>query len=120
MQKKKKVNLDLKIYNEDLLDVSIPFKRRTDVLVNIIIRYYDTVTQKQETIEFHDYYDHVKRFGFTWEYAPMKLRYEIILSADEKTLPIKTSVPKNVRRQITADTSRMILGLKTIIGGKLL
>ena len=65
MQKKKKVNLDLKIYNEDLLDVSIPFKRRTDVLVNGF-QYYDTVTQKQETIEFHDYYDHVKRFGFTW------------------------------------------------------
>ena len=119
MQKKKKVNLDLKICNEDLLDVSIPFKKITDVLVNGF-QYYDTVTQKQETIEFHDYYDHVKRFGFTWEYAPMKLRYEIILSADEKTLPIKTSVPKNVRRQITADTSRMILGLKTIIGGKLL
>ena len=50
----------------------------------------------------------------------MKLRYEKILSAGEKTLSKKTSVPKNVRRQITADTSRRILGLKIIIGGKLL
>ena len=41
--------------------------------------------QKHETIEFYNYYDHRKRFGFTWKYAPMKLRYEITLSEDEKT-----------------------------------
>ena len=49
----------------------------------------------------------------------MKLRYEITLSADGKALK-KNPVPKNIRRQISADTSRIILRLKTIIGGKLL
>lgn len=44
-------------------------KKRTDVLINGS-QYYDTLTQKQETTEFYNYYDHLTRFGFIREYTP--------------------------------------------------
>lgn len=56
--RRRKINLDLKIYNENVLDITVPFKKRTDVLIDWF-QYYDTITQKWETIEFYDYYDHL-------------------------------------------------------------
>ena len=47
--------------------------------------YYDTTTQKEEKVEFHDYHYHLKNFGFTWEHKQLQLKYEITLSSDEKT-----------------------------------
>ena len=59
------------------------FVKRTDVLINGF-KYYDTITQKEETIEFYNYYDHLKNFGFTWKHSPLEFRYEITLSSDKK------------------------------------
>ena len=55
----------MKVCKEDWFDITVPFQKRTDVLINGF-EYYDTITQKQETIEFYDYYYHLKTFGFTW------------------------------------------------------
>ena len=107
LKKKKKIDLDLKIYKENYFDISVPFQKRTDVLINGF-QYYDTTTQKQETIEFHDYYHHLKNFGFTWEHAPLELKYGIILSADEKTLTKKITMGKDTRFKIIIDESRMV------------
>ena len=46
MRKEKKFNIEQKICNESLLDVTVPFKR-VDVLINGF-QYYDTNTQKQD------------------------------------------------------------------------
>lgn len=50
-EEKIKLNLDLRIYREGNFDVTAPFKKRTDVLINGF-QYYDTTTKNQETIEF--------------------------------------------------------------------
>ena len=50
-EEKIKLNLDLRIYREGNFDVTAPFKKRTDVLINGF-KYYDTTTKNQETIEF--------------------------------------------------------------------
>ena len=84
VEEKNKFNLDLKIYKEDYSDITVPFVKRTDILINGF-KYCDTATQKEETIEFHNYYDHLKNFGFTWEHLPLEFNYEITLSSDEKT-----------------------------------
>ena len=47
----RKFNFDLKIYKEDYFDITVPFVKRTDVLINGS-KCYDTTTQKEETIEF--------------------------------------------------------------------
>ena len=78
----------MKVYKKDYFDTTVPFKKRTDVLINGF-KYYDTTTQKEETIGFYDYYDHLKNFGFTWEHKPLQLKYEMTLCSDEKTLTKK-------------------------------
>ena len=73
----------MKIYKENYFDINVPFQKRTDVLINGF-QYYDTTTQKQETIEFYDCYHQLKNFGFTWEHGPLEFKHEITLSADQK------------------------------------
>ena len=70
-EEKNKFNLDLKVYKENYFDNNASFQKRTDVLINGF-QYYDTTTQKQETIEFYDYYYHLKNFGFMWELLTKK------------------------------------------------
>ena len=70
-QEKEKFKLVLKVCKEDWFDITVPFQKRTDVLINGF-EYFDTITQKQETIEFYDYYYHLKIFGFTWEHASLE------------------------------------------------
>ena len=106
-QEKEKFKLDLKIYKEDWFSIAVPFQKRTDVLINGF-EYYDTTTQKQETIEFYDYYYHLKNFGFTWEHAFLELKYEITLSTDEKPLTKNITMGKNTTFKITVDESKMM------------
>ena len=48
-KEKDNFKLDLRIYNEESFDATIPFKKRTNILINGF-QYYDTTTKKQETI----------------------------------------------------------------------
>ena len=82
-EEKNKFHLDLKIYKENYFDINVPFQKRKDVLINGF-QYYHTTTQKQETIEYYDYYYNLKNFGLTWEHASLELRYEITLSTIKK------------------------------------
>ena len=91
-----------------MLGVIVPFKKITDVLINRF-QYYDTAMQKQEAIEFYNYYDHLKRLGFIWEYTLMQFKYEITLSIDVKTLTKKITVSKSISQQISVDKSRITL-----------
>ena len=43
-----------------------------------------------------------------WEHAPLELKYEITLSADEKNLTKKLTMGKNTRLKITVDKARMM------------
>ena len=49
-----------------------------------------------------------KKFGFTWEHAPLEFKYDITLSADEKTLRKKIAMGKFTRHRIAVDESRII------------
>ena len=64
VEENSKFNLDLKTYKENFFDINMPFAKRGDTLINGF-KYYDTTTQKEQTIEFYKYYDYVKNFGFT-------------------------------------------------------
>ena len=78
-----------------------------DVLVNSF-QYYNKTTQKQETIEFYDYYYHLKNFSFTLEHAPLEFKHKITLSANKKTLTKKLAMGKFTRHSIAVDESRII------------
>ena len=66
------------MYKEGYFHITVPFKKRTDVLVNSF-QSYDTTTQKQETIEFYDYYYHL--ISFTWEHASLEFKANTIMTA---------------------------------------
>ena len=91
-----------------MFHITVPFVKRTDVLINEL-KYYDTTTQKEETIEFYNYYDHLKSFGFTWEHSPLECKYEITLSSEEKALTKKIKMGKTTRHKIAIDESRILL-----------
>ena len=78
------------------------FVKRTDVLNNGF-KYYDTTTQKEETIEFYNYYNHLM-----WEHSPLEFKYETTLPSDEKTLTKKITVGKTSRRKLAIDKSRIL------------
>ena len=82
-KEKENFKLDLRIYNKESFDVTIPFKKRTDVLIKSF-QYYNTTTKKQETMEFYDYYDHLERFGFTWKNDQLEFEYSVKLSPVKK------------------------------------
>ena len=105
-KEKENLKLDLRIYNEESFDVTIPFKKRTDVSINGF-QYYDTTTKKQETIEFYDYYAHREKFYFTWKNDQLEFEYSVKLSADKKRLIKKISLGKSTRRKLCVDESSM-------------
>ena len=85
-EERKKFNLDCHFYKKDLFDLNSPFKKRSDVLTTDYT-YFNTTTNKIETIEFYDYYNRLKDFGFTWKNDLVK--YEITLSTDQKQIEKK-------------------------------
>ena len=82
-EERKKHNLDYHVYKKDLFNITIPFKKRNDVLTTGYT-YFDTATKINVSIEFCDFYNHLKDFGFKWENDLVK--YEITLSADQKQI----------------------------------
>ena len=97
-KEKEKFKLDLRIYNEESFDVTIPFKKRTDV----------STTKKQETIEFYDYYVHREKFYFTWKNDQLEFEYSVKLSTDKKKLMKKIWLRKSTRRKLSIDELRML------------
>ena len=85
-KERKKSNLDRHFYKKYLFDITIPFRKRSD-LITTGYTYFDTTTDKNEKMEFFDYYNHLRDFGFKWENN--SVRYEITLSVDQKQLEIK-------------------------------
>ena len=79
-EERKTFNLDCHFHKKGLFDITVPFEK----VLTTGYTYFDTTTNKIETIEFYDYYNHIKDFGFKWENDLVK--YEIILSADQKQI----------------------------------
>ena len=85
-EERKKINLDCHFYKKDLFDLNSLFKKRSDVLTTDYT-YFNTTTNKIETIECYDYYNRLKDFGFKWENDLVK--YEITLSTNQKQIEKK-------------------------------
>ena len=93
------MNLDFKdLYSTGLIYKKNDVKRKT-------YRYLDKNDQ-QQTIEFYDYFDHLKKHGFKWE--SQLLSFEVTLATDDKTLVKKviqsydpTALAKEISRITT-------------------
>ena len=81
----KEPDLDLKISNPETLDKVIIFQKKSPTdCPPIKLTFYNLTTKKNEEIEFYSYFEHLKKFGFVWEYSLLDFRYSVELSKDKK------------------------------------
>ena len=76
----------------------MPFVKKDESdLSKIKLTYFNTTEKKkkkkeQEDFLVYDYYEHLKKFGFTWEHKALGIKYGIRISnSDNKTL--KSNLP---------------------------
>lgn len=55
--------LTCKIYKEGVFKYENPFQKRSNILVTGY-QYFDTTINKNKTIEFYNYFDHLENFSF--------------------------------------------------------
>ena len=117
VKEKKEPDLDLKISNPEIKDIIILFQKRSAAdCPPIKLTFYNTTTKKNEEIEFYNYFQHLQKFGFVWEYSQLDFRYSIELSKDQKKLIRKMTTSKIARKQLSMDGSR-IWNLEEPAGG---
>ena len=63
--------------------------------------------QKNKEIEFYNYFNHLQKFGFVWEYPLLDFKYSTELSKDEKKLIRKMIISKIARKKLFVEESRM-------------
>ena len=84
-KEEKKLTKTVIFIKKDLFDITIPLKK--SYVLTTGYTYFDTSANKTKTIEFYDYYNQLKDFGFKWEND--YIRYEITLSTDQKQIEKK-------------------------------
>ena len=65
VKEKTETNLNFKVSNPEIKDIIIPFQKRSATnCTPIKLTFYNTLTKKNEEIEFYNYFEHLKKFGF--------------------------------------------------------
>ena len=99
VKEKKEPDLDLKTSNPETKNITIPFQKRSATdCPPMKLTFYNTTTKKNEEIEFYNYFQHLQKFGFVWEYLLLDFRYSIELSKDQKKLIRKMTMSKIARK----------------------
>ena len=81
-------DLTLSISNSKTKTLLLPFAKKDESdLPRIKLTYFNTTTNKNEDFLVYDYYEHLKKFGFTWEHKTLGIKYTIrISSSDNKKI----------------------------------
>ena len=95
LKKKKEPDLDLKISNLEIKDITIPFQKisATDC-PPIKLTFYNTMIKKNEEIEFYNYFQHLQKFGFVWEYSLLRTVLHSLLLGVNQTLFYQNKVER--------------------------
>ena len=76
VKEKKDPDLDLRIYNEEVFEKIIPFKRKTkSEIPPMQLTFYNTTTKIQEEVEFYNYMLHLEKYGLGWEDSSLEFKY---------------------------------------------
>ena len=102
-QKSKNVSFGCVMEMENLFFTAVEFEKQGDVKKQTFT--YKDEKHKEKTIEFYDYYDHLKKHRFKWKDG--LICYEIKISSDGKNF-IKT-FKHPYDKKILADETPMIL-----------
>ena len=56
----------------------------------------------------YDYYEHLKRFGFTWEHKSLGIKYGIRTNnSDNKKIKKKITMRSDIRKKLCLDSTRV-------------
>ena len=76
VKEKKDPDLDLRIYNEEVFEKIIPFKKKTkSEIPPMQLTFYNTTTKIQEEVEFYNYMLHLEKYGLGWEDSSLEFKY---------------------------------------------
>ena len=94
--------LTLSISNSETKTLLIPFVKKDESnLPKIKLTYFNTSTNKNENILVYDYYEHLKRFGFTWEHNSLGIKYaNRINNSDNKKIKKQLTLKSDTRKKL--------------------
>ena len=76
VKEKKDPDLDLRIYNEEVFEKIIPFKKKTkSEIPPMQLTFFNTTTKIQEEVEFYNYMLHLEKYGLGWEDSSLEFKY---------------------------------------------
>ena len=102
-------DLTLSISNSETKTLLLPFAKKDESdLPRIKLTYFNTTTNKNEDFLVYDYYEHLKKIGFTWEHKTLGIKYAIrISSSDNKKIKKKLTMRSDTRRRLCLDSIRV-------------
>ena len=88
------------------LEKIIRFQKKTPTELPLIkLTFYNTITKKQEEVEFYNYMTHLEKIGFLWVKNDLELRYFVELLTDKKKLIKKITMGRETRKKLFRNES---------------
>ena len=102
----KDLDLTLNISNLETKTLLLPFVKKDESdLPKIKLTYFNTTTKKNEDFLIYDYFEHLKRFSFTWEHKSLGINYGIrINSADNTKIKKQLIMKTDTRHKLNVDS----------------
>ena len=95
-------DVTLSISKSETKTLLLPFvKKNESDLQRIKLTYFNTTTNKNEDFLVYDYYERLKKFGFTWEHKTLGIKYGIRISdSDNKKIKKQLTMKSDTRKKI--------------------
>ena len=105
----KDLDLTLSVLNPETKTLLIPFVKKDESdLPRIKRTYFNTATKKNEDFLVYDYYEHLKKFGCTWEQKALGIKYRIRISnSNNKKNKKQLTMKSNTGQKLCLDSTRV-------------
>ena len=103
-------NLTLSISNPETKTLLFPFvKKDESELPEIKLTYFNTTAKNNEDFLVYDYFEHLKRFGLTWEHKSLGIKYKIrINNSDNTKIKKQLSMKTDTRYKLNVDSTKVL------------
>ena len=102
-------DLTLSISNPETKTLLLPFVQKDESdLPKMKLTYFNTTTKKNEDFLVYNYYEHLKKIGFTWEHKTLGIKYGIRISnSDNKKIKKQLTLKTDTRHKLNVDLTRI-------------
>ena len=102
-------DLTLSISKPETKTLLLPFVQKDESdLPKMKLTYFNTTTKKNEDFLVYNYYEHLKKIGFTWEHKTLGIKYGIRISnSDNKKIKKQLTLKTDTRHKLNVDLTRI-------------